>query len=105
SLDDVEVVFDDEHRVTRIGEPLKHVEQVRDILEAEAGCRLVEDVERAAGGAPREFAGELYALRFTARQRGRGLANVDVAEAGRFECIENALHAREPFEELRRLGN
>src|SRR3546814_9587411 len=47
----------------------------------EAGGGLVEDVERVAGGPPAEFLGELDALRLAARERGRLLADLDVAEA------------------------
>ena len=45
-LDDVEVVFDDEHRVAGIDQALQHDEQLPHILEVQARRRLVEDVER-----------------------------------------------------------
>ena len=47
--DDVEIVLDDDHRVALVDEFVEHVEQLAHVLEVQAGGRLVEDVERAAG--------------------------------------------------------
>ena len=47
-LDDVEVVLDDDHGVAGIDQALEHAEQPPDVLEVQAGGRLVEDVERLA---------------------------------------------------------
>ena len=52
-----------------------------DVGEVQARRRLVEDVERAAGGLARELARELHALRFAAGERRRRLAEREVAEA------------------------
>jgi hypothetical protein len=60
---------------------VQHFQQLAHILEVQAGGRLVEDVERAAGGAARQFLGELDALRLAARKRRRLLADLDVAQA------------------------
>ena len=78
---DVEVVLDDDDRVAAVDEALQHGEQVAHVLEAEAGGRLVEDVERAAGGAARELGRELDALGLAAGDGRGGLAERDVAEA------------------------
>ena len=48
-LDHVEVVLDDQHRVAGVDEVVQHLEQQLDVGEVEAGRRLVEQVERAAG--------------------------------------------------------
>ena len=80
-LDDVEVVLDDDDRVALVDELLQHVEQLARVLEVQAGRRLVEDVERAAGAALRQLLRQLDALRLAAGQRRRRLAERDVAEA------------------------
>ena len=80
-LDDVEVVLDDEDGVAEVDQALQDVEQFADVVEVQAGGGLVEDVERAAGLAAAEFAGQLDALGFAAGERGGGLAELDVAEA------------------------
>jgi hypothetical protein len=53
----------------------------------QAGGRLVEDVQRAAGGALRQLLGQLDALRLAARQRRRLLADLDIAEADPLERL------------------
>ena len=87
-LDDVEVVLDDEHGVAVVDEAVEHLEQLLDVVEVEAGGRLVEQVERAAGLHARELARELDALGFAARQRRRRLAERQVAEAD----VDERLH-------------
>src|ERR1700733_9030347 len=81
SLDDVEVVLDHDYRVARVCQTAEHAEQPLDVVEVQAGGRLVEDIEGASGRAPREFLGKLDALRLTAGQSRRGLAEVNVIEA------------------------
>ena len=66
----------------------------------QAGRRLVEDVERAAGGPPRQFLGELHALRLAARQGRRLLADMDVAEADLLQGQELVADHRHGLEEL-----
>ena len=40
-LDDVEVVLDDEHRVTLVDEVMEHSEETSNVLEVQPGRRLV----------------------------------------------------------------
>ena len=54
-LDDVEVVLDHHHGVALVDQAVEHLEQLADVLEVEAGGRLVEDVEGLAGGAARQL--------------------------------------------------
>jgi hypothetical protein len=69
-LDDVEVVLDDHDRVAVVAQLLDDLEQQLDVVEVQAGGRLVEDVQRAAGVALGQFQRQLHALRLAARQRG-----------------------------------
>ena len=48
---DVEVVLDDHDGVATVGKALQYVQQVADVLEAQARRRLVQDVEGLARGA------------------------------------------------------
>src|SRR5262245_41127132 len=70
-------------------------------MEMQARGGLVEDVERAAGRTLAQFLRELHALCLTAGQRGRLLADVDVAKADALQCLEGLPHARHGLEELR----
>ncbi len=69
----------------------------------EAGRRLVEEVERRAGGALGELPRELDALRLAAGERRRRLAEVDVAETDREQGVEDAQDLRVGCEHLVRL--
>ena len=74
-------MLDDHHRVAGVDQLVQHLEQLRHVVEVQAGGRLVENVERAAGGALAQLLGELDALRLAAGQRRRLLADMDVVEA------------------------
>ena len=79
---------------------VQHFQQLAHILEMQAGGRLVEDVERAAGGAPRQFLGQLDPLRLAARQRRRRLADMDVAEPDLLQGHQLVADRRHRAEEL-----
>src|SRR5262245_25130976 len=89
-LDDVQVVFDHDDRVALRHEPLQHREQLADVLEVQAGRGLVQDVQRAPGGAFLELGRQLDALRLTARERGGRLSELHVPEAHVREGLEVA---------------
>src|SRR5215813_8322894 len=46
SLDHIEVVFDDDQRVTCLDELLERSEQLRDVVEVKTGRRFIEDVQQ-----------------------------------------------------------
>jgi hypothetical protein len=66
-----------------VAQLVQHLQQQVDVGEVQAGGRLVEDVQRAAGVALGQLERELDALRLAARQRGRALAEADVARGRR----------------------
>jgi hypothetical protein len=76
-LDHIEVVLDHQHRVAGVDEPAEHAEQLADVLEMEAGRRLVQDVDRAPSRALLRLGGQLDPLRLASGQRRRGLAEPD----------------------------
>ncbi len=102
-LDHVEVVLDDDDRVALVDQAGEDLQQLADVLEVQTGGRLVEDVDRAAGGALLELARELHALRLTAGQSGRGLAEPDVAETDVVQRLQVAIDRRDRLEEVHRL--
>jgi hypothetical protein len=55
---------------------VQHFQQLGDVVEVQAGRRFVEQVERAAGGALGQLLGQLDALRLSAGQGRRLLADV-----------------------------
>ena len=80
-FDNVHIVFDDQHGIAERHEPIEDIHQLFDIVEVEAGCGFVENVERTPGLAARQFARKFRALRFAAGKSGRGLAELNVPEA------------------------
>ena len=102
-LDHVEVVLDHEHGVAAVDEPLEHLEQLLDVGEVQPGRRLVEDVQRAAGRDLAQLGRELDALRLAARERRRGLAELDVVEPDVVQRLEPPAQLRDLREELQRL--
>ena len=102
-LDDVQVVLDDQHGVALVDQLVQHLEQLAHILEVQAGGRLVQDVERVAGGAAAQLLAQLDALRLAAGERGGRLAQLDVAQADGVERLQLVAQARDVLEELERL--
>ncbi len=98
-----QVVLDHHHGVALVDQLVQHVEQLGHVVEMQAGGRLVENVERLAGGAARQFLGELDALRLAARQRGRLLANMDIAEADALQRLQLVADRRHRLEEVQRI--
>ena len=66
SLDDVEIVFDDDDGIAAIAQAMQYAEQLFDVMEVQAGRRLVEDIQRVTRVAFRQFFRKLDALCFTA---------------------------------------
>src|SRR5690242_20473584 len=81
SLNDVEVMLHNNHRVSGVYQTLEQRQQPRRVGRIESGGWLVEQVEGAAGDAPPQFFGELHALRLAAGKRAGGLAQLQVAQA------------------------
>ena len=104
-LDDVEVVLDDEQRVPGFEQLPERRQQLRDVVEVQAGGRLVEDVEQALAAVRRQVRGNLDPLRLSARQRRRRLAEPQIAEADLVEHLQPAQHFRRAAEEGQRLAD
>src|SRR5690349_3644732 len=98
-LDHVEVVFDDDDGIAVVAQSVQHREQHFDVVEVQPRGRLVEYVQRTTGVALGQFQGELDALRLAARERGRRLAERDVAQAHVEKRRELARDGGNRFEE------
>src|SRR3984893_10931916 len=70
------------------------------MVEMQPGRRLVEDVEGAAGGAPRQFLRQFDALRLSARERRRRLADMNVAEPDALQGLQFVSDRRYGAEEI-----
>jgi hypothetical protein len=72
-------VLDDHHRVAQLDEAVER-EELAHVVEVEVGGELVEQVEGAPGLVLAELSRQLDSLRLATRQRGRRLAQTDVAQ-------------------------
>src|ERR1700683_42164 len=102
-LDDVQVVLDDHDGVAFIAQAVQDVEQLLHVVEVQTGRRLIEYVERAAGGALGQLAREFHALRLAARERGGVLAQAHIREPHVGERMQLAGRCRHVLEEARRV--
>ena len=79
-LDHVHVVFDHEHRVSPVHEPVERGEELVDVLEVEPGGGFVEYEQAVCVVRGREVPGKLEPLGLAARQGVDGLAQGHVPE-------------------------
>ena len=107
--DHVEVVLDDDQRMPGVEQAAERAEQLRDVVEVQAGRRLVEQEQRRAFrlalGRFGEVTGELQALRLAARERRHRLTEPQVVEADRDQRLEAAQHVAVAGEERGGLGH
>ena len=96
-------MFNDDHRVAVVAQAVQHSQQQVDVVEVQAGGRLVEYVQGTSGVALGEFERQFDALRFAARQRGRALAERDVTETDVEQRMQFACDNRHRAEKFRRL--
>src|SRR5437588_121242 len=77
-LDNIKIVLNHQHRVAGVREAVEYLQQLLDIVEVQAGGRLIEDVQRPAGAALAQLASQLDALGLAARQGRRRLTEFDI---------------------------
>lgn len=89
-LHHIEVVLDDDYRVTFVDESLQHQQQLVHVFEVQAGGGLVENVDCLAGGTSLQLGGQLHALGFATRQRGGWLSETDISQPDVHQCVKVA---------------
>ncbi len=79
-FDHVKVVLDNQDRIPKFDQTLKHVQQFTHVVEVQSCCGFIEDVDRSARLTLGEFASQFNALRFASRKRRGGLTQLHVAK-------------------------
>ena len=97
-------MLDHHDRVAQIDQPVEHVQQLGQIVEVQAGGRLVEQVERSAGVGPRKLGGQLDPLGLAAGERRGRLAEREVIEPHVAERLQRPANLRDVLEQLDRLA-
>ena len=105
SLDDVQVVFNHQHRVALIHQTSQHDEQTTNVFKVQPGGRLIQEINGVACAAPRQLAGQLYALGFATRQCWRRLPEPYIAQPHIHECLQMACDARLVGKKLNSFAN
>src|SRR5688572_13411401 len=88
SLDDVEVVFDDDESVAGGAQLEEHLQELGDVEKVESCRGLIENVKRVSGRAAAQFGCKFEPLGFTAAERGGGLSEPEIPEPDFRECEE-----------------
>ena len=96
-------MLDHDHRIALVNEPVEDSQQLADVLEVEAGGRLVEDVDGVTGGSLGQLAGQLDPLGLAARQGGRRLSQPHVAQTHVDQRLHVTRDGRLILEELQGL--
>ena len=88
ALNDVQIVFDDQHGIAGIDQAMQHGEQLADVVKVQAGGWFVEYVQRVAGIDPCQFRGQFDPLRLAAGELRRGESQRQIAQADIFQARE-----------------
>src|SRR5262249_33279294 len=87
SFDALQMVLDDQHRVTALHQTGQYLEQALDIGKVQAGRGFIQNEQGTTRAAPTELTAELDALRLTTRQRRGRLSQADIAEPDLLERL------------------
>ena len=88
ALNHLQVVFDNNHRVTGIAQLHQYLQQFLDIGKVQSGRRLIENVYSAPGRFLCELRREFHALRFSSGKGRASLAKTQITEAHIQQGIE-----------------
>ena len=91
--------------VPRLDQLAEGRQQLGDVVEVQAGRRLVEDVEQALAAERGQVRGDLDPLRLAARERRGRLAEPQIAETDLVEHLQPAQHLGRRAEEGERLAH
>src|SRR5439155_9067445 len=102
-LDHIQVVLDHDHGIAVVTQAMQDGEQHLDVVEMQAGGRLIKNIQGTTGVAFGQFQRELHPLRLPARERRRRLSQRDVTEPHVEQRSQLARDDRHRLEEGERL--
>ena len=97
-------MLDHHHRVAQVDQAIEHVQQLGQIVEVQAGGRLIQQVERSAGVGPGKLGGQLDPLGLAAGERRGGLAEREVVEPHVAQHLQRAANLGDVLEQPHRLA-
>ena len=84
-------MFDDDHRVARVGQAMQHIQQFLDVGKVETCGRFVQDIDRVPRCATRQLLGQFDALSLASRKGSRALPKLDISQTHIGQRLELAL--------------
>jgi hypothetical protein len=98
-FDDVEIVLDDDYRISLAGQGLQNLQELFYIIEVKAGGRLVQNVDRSSRGSAVQLPGELDSLSLATRQGHGALSDLDIAQSNVEKGLKLVFQHGNPLEE------
>src|SRR5436309_16042219 len=86
-LNDVEMMLDNDHRVSKVCQPAENVQKLFNIIEMQTSGGFVENIKSFSRGAPAQFYCQFNPLSVTAGQCGCRLAKTDVTQSNVDQCL------------------
>ena len=80
TLDDIQIVFYHNHRISLFHQAVQHLQQDTDIFKVKSRCGLIKDIDRLSCISLAQFGGKLYALALSTRKRGAGLSQLYITQ-------------------------
>ena len=80
TLDDVQIVLNDDNGVAFLDKTVQHTEQHLNVLEVQTCRRLVKNIDGLARVLLGQFTRQLHTLALTTRQGAGGLAQLDITQ-------------------------
>ena len=97
-FDDIQVVFDDQHRVASFNQALQHFDEFVHICSVESDRGFIEHIKGSACGTARQFLGEFHPLGFPTGKGGGRLPDADISQPDFLQQAEFVHHGWESFE-------
>ena len=73
-------MFNNDYGIALLYQFMQHRQQHFNVFKMQAGCRLVQNIQRLARAARRQLFGQLYTLRLTPRQVQRTLPQLNIVQ-------------------------
>jgi hypothetical protein len=84
---------------------MQHLQQLRNIVKMQTGCRLIEDIQGLTGITLGQLTGQFNPLRLTTGQRSSILTQLDITQTHIHQSLQLARHHRHRLIKAQRILN
>src|ERR1700761_4256143 len=93
-LDDIQIMFDHEHRISPVHQLVQYIQQMPDIFEVETRRRLIENIKGLTRILLPQLRTQLYPLRLATAKRNRALTECDIPQPHFLQDLDLAIQIR-----------